>query len=72
VIVTEVAPGSPAAKAGLQQGDVILALRGRVVIDPQTFYRELGTLKPGDAVPLFVRRADGGRHQYLVLERPAP
>jgi Do/DeqQ family serine protease len=72
VIVTEVAPGSPAAKAGLQQGDVILALRGRVVIAPQTFYRELGTLKPGDAVPLFVRRADGGRHQYLVLERPAP
>jgi serine protease Do/serine protease DegQ len=72
LIVTEVAPGRPAAKAGLRQGDVILALRGRVVADPQGFYRDLGALKPGDGVPLFVRRADGGRNQYLVLERPAP
>jgi Do/DeqQ family serine protease len=72
VIVTEVAPDTPAAKAGLQQGDVILALRGRIVVDPPAFYRALGALKPGDAVPLFVRRADGGRNQYLVLERPGP
>jgi Do/DeqQ family serine protease len=72
VVVTAVAPGRPAARAGLQRGDVILALRGRPIADPAALYRELGALKPGETVPLFVRRADGGRSQYLVLERPAP
>src|SRR5881296_1992697 len=47
VVITEVAPGSAAERAGLQRGDIILAVKGRTVGDAATFYRELAALKPG-------------------------
>jgi S1-C subfamily serine protease len=73
VVVTEVASGSAAERAGLQRGDIVLAVKGRTVGDAATFYRELGALKPGDVVPLWVHRAGSGgagRNEYVVLERP--
>jgi Do/DeqQ family serine protease len=71
VVVTDVAPGGAADKAGLRRGDVILNVKGRIVADAEGLYRELDTLKPGDAVPLYVRRpSGGGRNEYVVLERP--
>jgi len=73
VVITEVAPGSAAERAGLQRGDIILAVKGRTVGDAATFYRELAALKPGDVVPLWVHRAGGGgagKNEYVVLERP--
>ncbi|HEV8643519.1 MAG TPA: DegQ family serine endoprotease [Methylomirabilota bacterium] len=73
VVVTDVVPGSPADKAGLRRGDVILDVKGRPVTDVQGLYRELGALKPGQSAPLYVHRpAGGGGHkEYLVLERPS-
>jgi S1-C subfamily serine protease len=73
VVVTEVASGSAAERAGLQRGDIVLAVKGRAVADAATFYRELGALKPGDVVPLWVHRAgtgDAGHNEYVALERP--
>jgi len=73
VVITEVAPGSAAERAGLQRGDIILAVKGRTVGDAATFYRELAALKPGDVVPLWVKRAGSGgagKNEYVVLERP--
>jgi len=73
VVVTEVASGSAAERAGLQRGDIVLAVKGRTVGDTATFYRELGALKPGDVVPLWVHRAGSGgagRNEYVALERP--
>ena len=73
VVVTEVAPGSAAERAGLQRGDIVLAVKGRAVADASALYRELGALKPGDVVPLWVRRTGtggSGRNEYVVLERP--
>jgi len=73
VVITEVAPGSAAEHAGLQRGDIVLAVKRRVVNDAATFYRELAALKPGDVVPLWVHRAGtggAGRNEYVVLERP--
>jgi serine protease Do len=73
LVVTEVVPGGPADRGGLRRGDVILDVRGRRISDPETLYRELGALKPGDSVPLYVHRpaSGGGRNEFLVLERPS-
>jgi len=72
VLVTNVAPGSPAERAGLHRGDVILSVKGRAVGDPQALYQALSGVKPGDSVPLYVHRSTGtgSRNEYVVLERP--
>src|SRR3989441_629947 len=74
VVVTDVVPGTPADKAGLRPGDVILDVKGRPVTDVQGLYRELGALKLGESAPLYVHRpagSGGGHREDLVLERPS-
>src|SRR6516225_498077 len=48
-VVTNVAPSSPGAKAGIQAGDVILALDGRL-LKGKDFETVVATLKPGTQV----------------------
>jgi len=74
VLVTGVVPGSPADRAGLRRGDVILDVKGRPATDPRALYAALGALRPGESVPLYVHRQAGGegRNEFLVLERPSP
>ena len=71
VLLTDVVAASPAEAAGLRRGDVILEVNRRPVADLAALRRELATVKPGDAVPIYVhRQAGGGRNEYLVLARP--
>ncbi len=64
-LVDEVVPGTPAAKAGLRSGDIITGVNGAPVKEARDFTRQIGALKPGDAVDLtFVR---GGREQEARL-----
>ena len=71
VLVTEVVAGSPADRAGLRRGDVLLEINRRPVTDVSGLWRALAAVKPGDAVPVYVHRtASGGRNEYLVLQRP--
>src|SRR5437867_1749707 len=72
LLVTDVQPGSPAEKAGLRRGDVILEVGRRAADDPANLYRALGALKPGESVLIYVHRAggsSGGANQFLVMER---
>jgi serine protease DegS len=50
--VGQVTPGSPAAQAGLRQGDVLLALNKRPVYDASDIERALGSLAVGQAAEL--------------------
>ncbi|MFM8980586.1 MAG: M28 family peptidase [Planctomycetia bacterium] len=56
VPVAGVAPGGPAATAGLQAGDVLLALAGQAVRTLQDLQEVLRKLEPGKAVPLRLLR----------------
>jgi hypothetical protein len=51
-----VTPGSPADKAGIRAGDVVVELGGKQVTDLQTYSDALYSHKPGDEVTVVVLR----------------
>jgi serine protease Do len=68
VVVADVASGSPAEDAGLQQGDVIKEINKAPITTVSDFSRALRGLKSGDAVALLVRR--GPATFYVALKIP--
>jgi serine protease Do len=56
VILADVPPGSPAAHAGLQAGDVVLALDGKPMENGRQFRINIYTRGAGERVALEVRR----------------
>ncbi|MCX6826579.1 MAG: PDZ domain-containing protein [candidate division Zixibacteria bacterium] len=56
VIINQVVPNSPADKAGLKQGDIILSLDGDSVITPEQLAELVGKHNPNDAVKIKVIR----------------
>ena len=56
VIVNDLHPAGPAARAGLRVGDVVLAVDGRAVDDPAALRFRLATLPVGGKAELAVRR----------------
>lgn len=56
VVVTQVDPSSPAAKTGLQEGDVVVALNGQKIDQDHVLTGLLLTHKPGETVNLTVLR----------------
>jgi S1-C subfamily serine protease len=72
ILVQDVTPNSPAAKAGLKSGDVIVKWNGKPVPEVKEFLRGIAAQKPGDKVELQVLR--DGKEQTLtatLAERPA-
>ncbi|MEO8298171.1 MAG: Do family serine endopeptidase [Burkholderiales bacterium] len=55
-LVANVQPGSPAAKAGLQSGDVIVAIDGKPVVASGDLPAVVSMAEPGNKVTLDVRR----------------
>lgn len=71
VVATQVLPRSPAARAGVQVGDVILSLDGKDVRRSRVFAIEHMFLSCGDSCQLTVQR--GTRTLELTLRlRPSP
>jgi serine protease Do len=71
VVVAGVTPGSPAARAGLRPGDVLLTARGRQLRNPFDWEGRLLDLRVGEVLPLRVRR--GSREfdvQLTVADLP--
>jgi Do/DeqQ family serine protease len=64
-VVTNITTGSPAARAGLKAGDVIVAVGEQPVDDPNAFNYRFVTHSLGGSVPLGVVR--GGRETKLAV-----
>lgn len=64
-MITEVAPGGPAERAGFQSGDVILSVDGQRVDDPSAFNFRLATRSVGDTAQL--ERLRGGATDTVAL-----
>ena len=62
VLVNSVAPGSPADRAGLRNGDVITAIDGHSVDDPNALRNRVATTAPNSQVRLSIIR-DGKAQQ---------
>lgn len=71
VTVTSVAPGSPAATAGMQGGDSVISVDGREVDNAVDAGKILYAHEPGTVAQLVVRR-DGRDSQYSVTTMQPP
>jgi serine protease Do len=71
VIVNGVYPNGPAAEAGLDVGDVIVAVNGRDVEDPEALRFRLATLPVGGTADITVLR-DGAETHLAVALLAAP
>jgi S1-C subfamily serine protease len=67
VIVREVAPGGPAAQAGLKVGDLIAKVDGQKVKAFDALAEAVSRHKPGDKLTLSVRRDDAERDLVVTL-----
>src|SRR5687768_1478452 len=72
VIVSQIQPGGPAERAGLKRGDVILALNGNVVSDPNNFRNEIAGTPPGQTVTLRIWRDGSEQELRATLGEFAP
>ena len=61
--VQDVIPYGPAYKAGLQQGDILLAINGASVTDAQSILSILRRYSPGDLVQILIFR---GNQRYIL------
>ncbi len=70
VVAQDFPAGSAARRAGLQQGDVIVAVDGKPILRVGQFQRVIASYHPGDEVKLDVVRY-GARRQLKVTLTPA-
>jgi serine protease Do len=66
-LVAEVSPGSPAARARVAPGDVIVGLQGEEINGPRDLTRRVAGTPPGTAVTLRVARGGQERTVQITL-----
>jgi Do/DeqQ family serine protease len=72
VVVYQVQSASGADRAGLRAGDVITALNGQAVTDPNTFRNAIASTPPGTEVTLTVKRDGNDRQVRATLGEFTP
>lgn len=56
VVITDVLADSPAYKAGLRYGDVVVTVNGKEITNAKIFYKEVAFTRPGSELTLNVNR----------------
>lgn len=62
-----VIPGSPAAQAGFQRGDLVVKVGDQEIADPQSLIEAIQVMQPGDEVTVAVQRDDQSKQLRAVL-----
>jgi len=65
ILISQVETGSPGDKAGLKQGDVITAIKGKAVDDIATFRNEVSVTSPGTKIELVINR--NGKEEIITV-----
>ena len=55
-LIAGVQRGSPADAGGIKPGDILLAVNGKAIKDPQEMLEQIARQKPGESVPFKLRR----------------
>lgn len=71
VLVEEVAPGSPAARAGIEPGDIVLGVNGNSVRNIGDLHRYI-QLNLGREIPILVKHSDSTTEEVQVIPRWRP
>jgi serine protease Do len=67
-LVSEVAPGSPAARAGVRPGDVVTELSGKPIASPAELASALQKVTSGQVVRMKIERGDS--KSFIALQKP--
>ncbi|GAB4170559.1 MAG: Do family serine endopeptidase [Rhodocyclaceae bacterium] len=71
-LIARVVPGSPAARAGVRAGDVLVEVGGKPVRDPSGMLDLIAAIKPGETVRLKLRRDGREFEAAAALTRRPP
>jgi len=66
-LVAEAQPDTPAAKAGIQPGDVITAVNGTAIKDSRSLAREISAMGPGSSAKLGILRKGDSKTITVTL-----
>ncbi|WP_075182957.1 outer membrane-stress sensor serine endopeptidase DegS [Pantoea sp. 1.19] len=58
IVISEVNPGGPAAKAGIQVNDVIVSVNGKPAVSAQETMDQVAEIRPGSVIDVVVMRDD--------------
>ncbi|MGB3737820.1 MAG: Do family serine endopeptidase [Pontixanthobacter sp.] len=71
-IIQQVEPDQPAARAGIEAGDIVLSVNGKPVTQEQTLSFLVANIDPGTTVPIeLIRRGDRQTVRARVGTRPS-
>jgi serine protease Do len=72
IVIERVDPNSPAGKAGVQRGDLVLKIDETPIATSLDLERALLDRKAGEKIPLLVKRGGTEQKLELMLEAPNP
>jgi serine protease Do len=72
VLLSDIAPNGPAAKAGLAKGDIVLQMNGQPVNEPTDFQLKISLTPPGNDVTLKIFRNGSERNVTVKLGELPP
>ena len=71
-VIEDVAPGSPADRAGLQRNDIIIRIGNRTVEGSGAVTSAVGIARPGEQLDLVYLRAGAEQRTTVIVEATAP